>query len=419
MTEIKEESTWLSDVDVPKFEPLKKAVSADVCVVGAGLAGILTAYLLTEAGKKVVVIEKESAGSGATGYTTGFLTYSIDTDYSDLIRMIGEDSARLVLESHRSAIDFIEMIVKKEEIECEFVRISNFEYARFDKEYASLEDELPYLKKLGADVELTRDVEGFPNAGALVYKNQAKYHAVKFVAALASILSERGVQFFDKTEMTDITETDRVRAVAKHGSVDAEAIVATTYTPFEEPADFFLKKAMYLSYVHEIQLPKDSLPEGTFEDLENPYHYFRVDRMDDHDRVIVGGEDHREDVPVNQKKSYGALDSFIEKTFGTYSHEIKRKWIGGVLEPIDGLAFIGPRNNPRVYHAFGFSGNGMTYSAIAAHIISDSILGNKNEWADVYKATRIPTGTSLLFKGRDYAEELLRGAVRNTFRSDI
>src|SRR6185295_19208462 len=117
-------TTWNSTVKMPKFSELKRSRQADVCIIGGGLTGILSAYLLAKEGKRVVVLEKKRIGSGATSVTTGFLTQAIDTDLQDLIKMQGEEKAKKVAESHGKAIDLVEQIIKDENIECEWVRTS-------------------------------------------------------------------------------------------------------------------------------------------------------------------------------------------------------------------------------------------------------------------------------------------------------
>ncbi len=411
------ETTWKADVKMPAFPKLTGMRSADVCIIGAGLTGVLTAYHLAQMGKKVIVLEKEKVGAGATGVTTGFLTQAIDTDIQDLVEMLGEKDAKIVLDSHGKATDIIETIVKEERIDCEFVRCDNTLYAVSEQEAEGLREQYEAAKKLGADVEFVEHPSmGFDAVAALIFHNQAKYHAMKFLAGAALAAKKAGVEIYANSEVVDIDRGEPFTVKTKTGSVTADWAISASYQPFNQPAGLFLKKAMYLSYIYELSIPAGRIQEGMYEDCDNPYHYFRIDPLDKKkDRVIVGGEDHREDVPVDQSKNLQALSSYVAKTFRDIPYKKVREWAGGVLEPIDGLAFIGHYGHDRMLYAFGFSGSGMTYAPIASEILSHMVMGKEHPWKQVYEASRVPGGKALLIKGRDYSEEFFRGAAGNAF----
>src|SRR3954464_5126707 len=119
-------SVWQGTFTVPAFEPLRESLTTDVCVVGAGIAGLTTAYLLAKSGKKVVVLDDGPIGGGESGRTTAHLTNAMDDRYFVLEKMYGEEKTRLIAESHTAAIHRIEMIVKMEEIDCDFRRLDGF-----------------------------------------------------------------------------------------------------------------------------------------------------------------------------------------------------------------------------------------------------------------------------------------------------
>jgi glycine/D-amino acid oxidase-like deaminating enzyme len=180
------------------------------------------------------------------------------------------------------------------------------------------------------------------------------------------------------------------------------------------PLRLYFKKAFYTSYVYELEFPHQSLVEGIYEDNANPYHYFRVDRLEDRDRVIIGGEDHRSDLHVSEEKCFKALMKYTKSLFKNIPFAITHQWKGPILEPVDGLPFIGEFRDHQTLYAMAFSGNGMTYSMISAQIFKDHISGYKNQFADLYKADRMPYMRLLMVKGRDYTDELMGGAVKNS-----
>jgi glycine/D-amino acid oxidase-like deaminating enzyme len=413
---------WSRDTKNKKTYPsLQRSMQTDVVIVGGGMAGIISAYLLSKEGKKVVVLEKNKIGDGATVLTTAFLTASLDTDFVDLIKINGLKKAREIIASHKEAIDVIEKIIKKEKIECDFTRCSNYIYANKKDEMKYLEKEWKAAVSLGLSAVLKKDTNafGFVNAGYIEIKNQAKFHPLKFLKALAEIAVANGVKIFESTEVKKVISN-------KDGGVEVEtgkAIVfaswalVTTYEPFNKPLRLYFKKAFYTSYVFEIEVPDMKLKEGTYEDTYNPYHYLRIDKIPKGNRLIIGGEDHRSDVPASPAKSFNALKKYLVSILPKAKYTIVEKWKGPILEPVDGLASIGPLDKENILYAMAFSGNGMTYSAIAARLFVDYVLGRKNSLQEIYRANRFPGIKALLTKGKDYTEELIKGAIKNTLQN--
>lgn len=410
-------STWYGDVLLPTFPKLTDSGEAEVVIIGGGLTGILSAYLLAKEGKRVVLMEKGAIGHGATGYTTGFLTQYIDTDLADLMWMVGSEKAKLIIESHGAAMNLIEKIVKDEQIDCEFMRCDNvvFAGARKDGDARALADELEAIRMLGlvASIDPQKNLS-FPNAGSLRIKHQAKFHPLKFLTGLVIAAQKAGATIYEHTEASGLeTNENGVTIQTGNASIKATWVLSATYEPFAEPWGLYFRKSLYMDYVIELEVPKNSLPEETFEDTGNPYHYFRIDRAGEHGRIIVGGESHRRDIPVSKEKSFIALETYVKKTFPLLSYRIVRRWYGATLEPIDGLAFIGPYKNEHTWYAFGFSGNGMTYAGIAAMMFCHAVIGKENPWREIYDVGRIPSAKSLWIKGRDYAGEFVHGALKN------
>jgi glycine/D-amino acid oxidase-like deaminating enzyme len=412
---------WTQQVTKARYPTLKTNLQTDVAIIGGGLAGILSAYLLAKEGKKVALLEQNELGSGATHLTTAFLTQSIDTDFSDLIDTFGKEKAKLIVDSHQKAIDLIEKIAKDNNIECEFERCSNYSYANAEEDLEDLETEYEAAKELGLHITLSKKPGdfGFVNFGYLELKNQAKFHPMKFMYALAEILALSGTLIFEYSKVlkTDFDITPH-QIKTKTGMIEAGQVIVTTYEPFNKPLKLYFKKAFYNSYVLEVEFENmQEFKEGIYEDLEDPYHYIRIDKK----RMIIGGEDHRQDIPVSAIKNFKALEEYLKCILksdkeNSKRYTITRKWAGPILEPVDGLAYIGQLDHDTVFYAMAFSGNGMTYSGISAMIFRDLILKKKNPLIDVYAARRIPSLKSLQVKGRDYGRELIHGAMRNTLK---
>lgn len=416
------ETTWLEDVSIEeKYPHLKEDASADVVVVGAGLAGTLTAYFLSKEGKRVILLDKGTLESSMTAYTTAFITYIIDTELTDLISMFGEEKAKGVWESSNEAIDLIEKIVREENIDCEFERTSEYMFALSSKETDELEKEYESSKKVGfKELRLhDKNILPFKNEGCLEIQNQAKFHPIKFILGLREKFIKGQVDIFEKSEVVEIKEREgSIYVKTKVASVQAGDVVICTYSPFNNPPELFAHKGMYTSYIFELAIPKGVLRNGLYLDLKNPYHYFRVDPKDSYDRFILGGEDHRKELKLAPEKSFSALIEYFKNLFPDIKFEVKKKWSGGVLEPIDGLPYIGifSKAHPHQFVATAFSGNGMQYSAVSAKIICDLILGRFNPYAHIYDAGRKTSLKAFTKKGLDFGGEFFGGAGKNFFR---
>jgi glycine/D-amino acid oxidase-like deaminating enzyme len=416
------ESSWREKLTPTTYFPsLVGHHTVDVAIIGGGMAGILTAYFLAKSGKKVFLLEKEMIGGGASGYTTAFITQSIDTDSSDMISLYGIENAKLIVDSHCSAIDTIEKIIKQEKIECEFTRCSNYIFATTEEKLKDLRKEFQAMKKIGYECELqeTAGTLGFVHTGYIEVKNQAKFHPLKFLYAVADRTSRSGVKIFENTNVKDliVLEEGSPIILTDNGEIVAKKVIVATYKPFNKTFSLFFKNAMYVTYILELEMEEGKIPVGTYEDMENPYHYFRIDRTEGKDRVILGGEDHRKDIKVNATKNFKALEEYAAEIFGAKSYTIKRRWSGPILEPVDGLPFIGSlKDEEAIFYTTAFSGNGMTYSVISAHILRDQVLDKEHPWLRVYNAKRSLSMKSLAVKGKDFTEEFFRGAVKNSLR---
>jgi glycine/D-amino acid oxidase-like deaminating enzyme len=414
-------STWISTIKIPHSLPsLREDVVADVVVIGSGLAGTLSAYLLAKEGKKVAVLEKRDFTYAMSAYTTAWLSSMIDTDLCDLKKMYGNQGTRKIWRSHHDAIDCIEKIATDENIDCEFQRIPQFRYATTQKEMERLKEEHVVATELGFETNLhDENFLPFPNHGSMEIKNQAKFHPLKFLIGLREAAIKYGATFYENTEveeLKDVPAEDRILAIARHGSVKADYSITATYEPFDKPKELFAHKGHYLTYVVEANILKGTLPEGTYESEENPYHYLRVDSLEDRDRLIWGGEDHRKEFPVSDEKNFEVLIANLKKLLPQVSLDITKRWTGMIIETIDGLAYIGSysKDNPKRLVATGFSGNGMTYSVISAMVLRDIVSGKENPYREIYHAGRKTRPFNFYKKAVDFSGEFV-GYVKNLF----
>jgi nitrite reductase/ring-hydroxylating ferredoxin subunit len=173
----------------------------------------------------------------------------------------------------------------------------------------------------------------------------------------------------------------------------ADAVVVATNSPVNDLVAIHTKQAAYQTYVIGARVPKGSVTKALYWDTPDPYHYLRIETVgkgaNAYDVLIVGGEDHKTGQEDDANRRFGILERWTRQRFPMIE-SIEYRWSGEVLEPIDGLAFIGrnPLDEPNVFIATGDSGNGMTHGTIAGILITDLIMGRENEWAELYEPAR-------------------------------
>jgi glycine/D-amino acid oxidase-like deaminating enzyme/nitrite reductase/ring-hydroxylating ferredoxin subunit len=400
--------------DVPEFGPLAHAASADVCVVGAGIAGLTTAYMLAREGKSVVVLDDGVVAGGETARTTAHLVNALDDRYYDLERLHGERGARLAAESHTAAVDHIEEIVGREQIDCDFERLDGYLCVAPGQSTEQLGEELRAAHRCGlTEIKYVERVpyEPYDFGAALHFPYQGQFHILKYMSGLARAFTTLGGRLHTHTHADKIEgdgETARVETSEGH-VVTAGAVVVATNTPVNDLVSIHTKQAPYRSYVVGARLARGSVPRMLLWDTEDPYHYVRLQSVDEgHDVLIVGGEDHKTGQAEDFDERFRRLEEWTRERFPSVE-AFEYRWSGQVMEPVDGLAFIGrnPGDSDNVYVATGDSGNGMTHGTIAGMLIRDLILGRDNAWATLYDPSRLS-----LRAGGEYARENLNVAAQ-------
>lgn len=414
-------TTWQEALkNAEPYPHLSKDIGCDVCVVGSGIAGITTAYFLAKCGKKVVLIDKKTLAESATAHTTALITSIIDTNLDDLEKMVGRNGVREVLLSGEDAINTIERIVQEENIECEFTRVPLYSIAHTYKGFDQFKDDEKLLLSLGYDTKILPSSHfPFEHKGSTQMPGQAKFHPLKYLDGLRKRAIELGVECYEHTEADYIEggEIDRHVRIAIHDGhmITAKQVVIATHNPFVQPWWYIFKKGTYYTYIMELSIPSGTLPEMIAEDDSNPYNYFRIDKGETMDRMIIGGEDHRKELPLSEGNAFKNLIAYAKRILGNAPFTVVRQWRGPILEQTDGLPLIGRYSTryPNRLVAAGFSGNGMTHGTTAGKLISDLICGVDNEFETLYRPNRAIAATDIWIKGRDYIGELGEGVLRN------
>jgi glycine/D-amino acid oxidase-like deaminating enzyme/nitrite reductase/ring-hydroxylating ferredoxin subunit len=415
-------SVWTATARIPAFSPLIADTSADVCVIGAGISGLTTAYLLTQVGKSVVVLDDGAIGSGMTGVTTAHLVNALDDRFFDLERFHGERGSRLAAESHSAAIDQVEAIVTAERIACDFTRLDGYLFLAPEHTEELLDRELAAAHRAGLQdvAKIARAPVTFDTGPCLRFPRQAQFHPMKYLAALANAIERAGSRIYTGTHATRIEGGDDASVTTERGTVRARAIVVATNTPINDLVVVHTKQAPYMTYVIAATVPRDSITHALYWDTGDPYHYVRLQPGLDaeHDLLIVGGEDHKSGQADDIDDRHPRLEAWTRERFPSM-RDVVYRWGGQVMEPHDGLAFIGhnPLDKDNVYTVTGDSGNGMTHGTIAGMLLTDLILGRSNPWQSLYEPGRVTLRATAEFTkeavnmAAQYADWLTKGDV--------
>lgn len=396
-------SVWKVAISPFETRPLEApAIDTDVCVIGAGIAGLSVAYELSRAGRQVVVLEARAVGAGETAQTTGHLSSALDDRYSELERMHGRDATRLAYESHDAAIQRIGQIVQHEGIDCGYERLDGYLFLAPGDSEDTLDSELAAARRAGyLDVErLARAPVGYFDSGpCLRFPRQAQFHSLRYLNGLCTAIERLGGRIFTHTRVTSVRGGRSARVETSSGSrVTARAVVVATNTPINDRIAIHTKQAVYRTFAVALAMPAEEHPRALFWDTGDPYHYVRfAEDATGATRLVVGGEDHKTGEFDDAAQRFERLERWTAERFPA-ARGVELRWSGQVIEPFDALAYIGrnPSGPANVFIATGDSGHGLTHGAIAGMLIRDLVIGAENRWASLYDPARKRTSLGSL-----------------------
>lgn len=370
-------------------------LTADVCVIGSGIAGLSAAYALAKIGATVVVLERARIGGRQTPQTTAHLASALDDRYYRLERYFGNDGARMAAQSHSAAIDFIEQTCRVESIDAQFGRVDAYLFRGDDCAPEEIEEECAAAARAGLSASIVKRApfaDPFDTGPALRYANQGEMQPLKYVFGLYTALLALGTRIYSGTTATHI-EDRKLPVVETSGGyrVQAGAVIVATNSPFNDKLAIHTKQAPYSTYVIAAGVERESIPHCLAYDTLDPYHYIRLHTPDAgrDELLIVGGEDDKTGEQDCGAQNFEKLEIWMRERFPN-AKEVRFRWSGQVYEPVDSLGFIGRNpHSANVYIVTGDSGNGMTHGTIGALLIRDLITGQENPWESLYRPSRI------------------------------
>lgn len=373
-------SVWQDQCKFDKRASLDKNLDTDVLIIGAGIAGILTAYILKEEGINSVIIDAEEICSGNTGRTTAKITLQHELIYHKLIKEYGEDKAKQYAEANKKAIEKYKEIIRSKNIQCEFEEMPNYLYTKDNVE--ALEKEYEAELKLGIDAELLDRIElPVTIKKALKVKNQAQFNPLMFLKEIAKELN-----IYENTRAVEIK--DNIVTTDKY-VISAKAIVMATHYPFLNfPGYYFMRMHQERSYV--IALENAQELQGMYIGIDEDGYSFRRYK----DLLLLGGGSHRSgDNELGGK--YEELRQVAESLYPNGKE--KYHWSAQDCMPADDIPFVGlySKETPNLYVATGFKKWGMTTAMASAMIITDMIKGEKNQFEEIFSPRRFDISDSM------------------------
>ena len=416
-------SLWRATAEWRDAPPLRENLQADVCVVGGGIAGLTTAYMLALDGRSVVLIDDGPVGTGETHHTTAHLSNALDDRYTEIERAHGARGARLAAHSHMAAIDAIEEIVGREQIDCDFERVEGYLFTPPGESADPLTHELEAARRAGVEVARVERVPigNYDFGPALRFVRQGQFHALRYMNGLAEAFVRVGGRLYTGAHATRVEDGSpcSVHTATGH-EIRSGAVVVATNTPINDRIAVHTKQAPYRTYVIVASIPAGAMPSVLLWDTLDPYHYVRVQRgagSSGEDFLIVGGEDHKTGQAEDYEERYDRLESWTRARFANLGR-ITHRWSGQVMEPYDYMAYIGRNPGDRhVFIATGDSGHGMTHGTIAGILLNDLISRRDNDWAALYDPSRKSLRPAFEFARENlnvalqYADHVLPGDV--------
>ncbi|MBW4082178.1 FAD-dependent oxidoreductase [Paenibacillus sp. S150] len=415
------QSLWRDRNGLPSFPRLAEDHAADVAVVGGGITGITTAYLLIKAGYEVTLLEAGELLAGTTGFTSAKISAQHGLIYHDLLKNFGEDAARLYFQSNSEALEWMIATAEELDIDCGITREAAYLYAdqRDKKTLKQLEAEFEAYDKLGLPGEWLDHISlPLLAGGAIKLPGQARFHPLQYLKGLLDVILAKGGIIYEHTMIGEQVDKDGGALTlyteqGKHRVKCRHAVSASHFPFYDGGALYFSRLHAERSYCLAIE-PETGYEGGMYLSAGEPTRSLRAVEWNDKRLVIVGGDNHKTGHGICTYGHYENLERFAGELPGIRS--LPFRWSAQDLITLDRVPYIGKTaDDEEIYIATGFGKWGMTNGTLAAQMIADGILRRRNPYTELYDPSRFkarPSIKNFLVQNANAAKELVAGKVK-------
>lgn len=385
------EPFWLVKNGLPATYPsLKEDAKCDVLVVGGGITGSLIAHQCVRDGYKTILADKREIANGSSSATTSMLQYEIDTPLHELIGKVGEKGAVASYKACSKSIDQLGKVAQQVRSKAGFRKKDSLYFAALKKDVEGLKREFDARKKAGFAVkwmeaeDIVKKYDLHETYGGILSKQGGSVDAFMLVHEILAYNQKRGLQVYDRTELTGVKYGSRTNEVA----LSTGAIIRCkkiVYCVGYESASMIKEKFVDLISTYAIVSEVAPAVSRKYKDVliwntADPYVYMRTT---DDGRMLIGGEDEEFHNPTKRDALIGKKEQKLLKSFAKYLPGVPFRsdfaWAGTFGETKDGLPYIGEHKAfKNSYFVLGFGGNGITFSVTGMEMVSDWLKGKKH-----------------------------------------
>lgn len=407
-------SVWLSSTEMPSYPKLAKDIQVDAAVVGAGITGMTTAYLLASKGLKVALVDAGKIANGTTGHTTAKITAQHNLVYDEFISHFGEEKARLYYEANREALHFIKNLVTDHAIPCQFKEEEAYIYTTLEANTEKIAAESKAYEKLGIPGGFLEQAPlPFQTRAAIVMKNQAQFDPIPFIKHLAHAFIQLGGQIFEQTTVVGVEKGIPATIKTNDGhQITSRYVVSSSHFPFNDRNGFYFAKLHAEKSYALAARTEIGLSGGMFINADTPTRSLRTVMAGNEELLLIGGEGHKTGQGMCTYQYYEALHQFGVEQFKL--KEVLYHWSAQDLFTLDKLPYIGQElsDSPNILIATGFKKWGMTTSVAAAILNSAIITGEKSPYEELFSPSRFhadPMVKTFILQNANVAKHLIAG----------